>query len=182
MVEVQRSSSGSQNPSQPLAIRDREEAPVDATSKEAPVLVATPTTTRTTSMDVEVIATHTAASATSETTILPFHMTVTEYCNHGEMAVKGLWVTGRIKKDIDLWPGLVVSVVHLVPHFPPIQVGAYDYKQSRLRYGYFNDPTKCEWYDDETWKTCGECRAALWSGPPLNCAAGHFDYRASLDP
>jgi hypothetical protein len=171
MVAVQWENAASQNQSQALAARKEVEVAVTGNEVQA-------AGSRTT-LTFDVIATQTAATATSMTTILPFHFTLTEVCENGKMYAKGLWVTGSIQQPISLWPGLIISIIHRVPNFPPIQVGAYDYNHNRLRYGYSNGPVQCEWYDDETWKSCGECRAALWSGPPLDCAAGGFRVSSS---
>ncbi|KAH7384248.1 hypothetical protein DE146DRAFT_760032 [Phaeosphaeria sp. MPI-PUGE-AT-0046c] len=115
----------------------------------------------------EVIATQTTLN--SETTILAFHYTLTEYCESGKRLVKGYYQNGNIQRDMDLPPGLINAIIHLVPNFPPLEVGPYKYDTNHLRFAYNGT---CEWADDETWKTCGECRAALWSGSSLDCAVG----------
>jgi hypothetical protein len=167
MVAVQYESA-SQDLSKPLAPREDK-------SEDAVALRATATTT----LVPEVIATQTADKA--YTTILPFHFSVTEFCENGSKKVTGQYSNGNIHQDVTLWPGLIVGIVHGVPNFPPIYIGPFDHNTSRLRYSYTNGPIKCEWFDDETWKQCGECRAGLWSGPPINCAAGGSRVRCSLD-
>ncbi|KAF1921509.1 hypothetical protein BDU57DRAFT_544977 [Ampelomyces quisqualis] len=155
------------SPDQPKLLNPRDNnSTVTKTLKIAEALKAT--TTRT--LVPEVIATRTAPN--SETTILPFHFTVTEYCNSGKKSVKGRYSAAGISADVDLWPGLIVAIAHRVPNFPPFQVGDFDYNKSRLRFAYSNGPIQCEWFDEETWKQCGECRAGLWSGGPLDCGAG----------
>jgi hypothetical protein len=103
--------------------------------------------------------------------ILPFHFSVTEYCQDGSKKVKGRY-SNALVAEMDLPPGLVVSIAHTVPNYPPLQVGPFNYDNSHLRFHYADKSIDCEWFDDETWKQCGECRAALWSGGSLNCAAG----------
>jgi hypothetical protein len=126
--------------------------------------------TKTITLIPEVIATKSAPN--TETTILPFHLTVTEYCSGGKKSVKAKYKSGGILADMDLPPGQIIAIAHQVPKFPPFQIGTYDYNTSRLRFGYFSGPIQCEWFDDETWKQCGECRAGLWSGAPIECGAG----------
>jgi hypothetical protein len=154
-VAVQWEDSASQDQPKPLAAREDE---------PTSVVVAKATTTRTVSAEV-------IANPTSETLILPFHFSVTEYCDNGSKKVKGRYSNG-LSVNIDLWPGLIAAVKHGVGHFPPLEVGDFKYDSSRLRFHYADKEINCEWFDDETWKRCGECRAGLWSGAPLNCASG----------
>jgi hypothetical protein len=102
--------------------------------------------------------------------ILPFHVQVTEYCENGSKKAKGQYKNGNLQLDFNLPPGLINNIDHRVPGYAPFSIGPYDYSNSRLRFAY--DPSHCEWFDNETWKQCGECRAGLWSGGDLNCAAG----------
>lgn len=121
----------------------------------------------------EIIATGTTPG-TSSTTILPFHVSVTEGCENGSKKVTAHYQNGHMSADMTLWPGLQVGIDHRVPNFPPFVIGPFEYNTSRLRFYYSSGPIRCEWFDDETWKQCGECRAARWSGPAVNCAAGGF--------
>lgn len=103
----------------------------------------------------------------AETSILPFHLQVTEYCENGARKAKGLYANGLVA-ELPLPAGQINAIEHGVGGFPPVRIGPFDYAASKVRFEYRD----CVWYDDETWKSCGECRAALWSGGPLNCAGG----------
>lgn len=122
----------------------------------------------------EVIATQTALN--SKTTILAFNFLLTEYCHEGKMVAYGRYQNGNFLKDMDLFPGLVNKLDHLVQPFPPLEIGDYKYDTRHLRFAYNGT---CEWFDDQTWKQCGECRAALWSRPELNCGASSSDASGS---
>lgn len=48
----------------------------------------------------------------------------------------------------------------------------YDFETSRVKFGYpwvRGERSACEWFDNESWKSCGECREKLWSSGPLSC-------------
>lgn len=98
--------------------------------------------------------------------ILPFHMEIWEYCINGKRLAAGVYYNGNMAQSLELKPGLMISLNHRVPDYENLIIGPFNYTASRLRFGYKD----CEWFDDETWKSCGECRAGLWSGGPLNCA------------
>jgi hypothetical protein len=103
---------------------------------------------------------------------LIFHLTVTEACDNGSKKVTAHFHSGHLSADMDLWPGVQAGIDHRVPRFPPFVIGPFDYNTSRLRFAYPNGLNQCEWFDDETWKQCGECRAMQWSGPPILCPGG----------
>lgn len=109
--------------------------------------------------------------------ILPFHIQVWEYCFDGARLASGVYTNGNMAQSLDFKDGKVNVVSHRVPGYAPdLSIGAFDYKGSRVRFGY---PWKkegdgkgeagCEWFDNEMWKSCGECRAKLWSAPALHC-------------
>jgi hypothetical protein len=105
--------------------------------------------------------------------ILPFHLQIWEYCSlHGERLAAGVYTNGNMKQALDLQPGVMISVNHRVPGYSNLEIGPFDYGSSRVRFGYAdgNGGKGCEWWDHETWKSCGECRAGLWSRGPINCA------------
>lgn len=106
--------------------------------------------------------------------ILPFHLHIWEYCLNGQRLATGIYTNGNMKQQISLTPGLTTSVNHRVPGYANLEIGPFDYNASRVHFRYFkNERTaseNCEWFDDQTWKSCGECRAGLWSAGPLNCA------------
>ncbi|KAH7370967.1 hypothetical protein BKA66DRAFT_191748 [Pyrenochaeta sp. MPI-SDFR-AT-0127] len=127
--------------------------------------------TKTVTQIPEVLATSSSETA-AETLILPFHFQTTEYCENGAKMVKGRYSNGNLVRDMNLPPGLINNLDHLVPKFPPLSIGPFDHGASKLRFAYSNGAFRCEWNDDETWRQCGECRAGLWSSPPLNCGSG----------
>lgn len=135
--------------------------------------------TKTITQVPEIIATSTADTVV-ETLILPFHFQTTEYCQSGTKYVKGRYGNGNLVRDMDLHPGLINNLDHLVPGFPPLSIGPFNHSASKLRYAYSNGVFVCEWNDDETWRQCGECRAALWSGPTLNCGSDGSRVRRSF--
>lgn len=107
-----------------------------------------------------------------ETLILPFHAEITESCEGGVTKAKGLYKNGGLDLNVE-FPGTVTNVIdHLVNSYPALNFGPYDHSTSHLTLTYSHGANSCTWRDDETWKSCGECRAGLWSGPPLDCAAG----------
>ena len=98
--------------------------------------------------------------------ILPFHIEMWEYCGlQGERLAAAVYKNGNMAQSLDLKPGLMTSVDHRVSGYSNLEVGPFDYRESRLRFGYAG----CEWWDHGTWKSCGECRAGLWSGGPVDC-------------
>lgn len=105
--------------------------------------------------------------------ILPFHFQMWEYCLDGQRVAHGVYTNGNMKQSIYLKPGLMTSLNHRVPGYANLDIGPYDYKESKLRFHYFRNalmaPEDCVWYDNETWKSCGKCRAGLWSAGPLDC-------------
>lgn len=76
-----------------------------------------------------------------------------------------MYTNGNMKQEVSLSAGLITSVNHRVPGYPNLEIMPYDYARSRVVFRYQG----CEWGDDETWKSCGECRAGLWSVGPLDC-------------
>jgi hypothetical protein len=163
MVAVQYEASAQNQPKHIAARADDAEAAPTATVLSTPAIILADT----------------SANPTIVTTTLLFHFRVTEQCENGAKKVTGHYTSGDINQEVTLWPGLIIGLVHYVPNFPPLYIGPFDYGSSRLRFEYKNLPITCEWYDDETWKVCAECRAALWSGPTVDCASGG-GYRVSL--
>ncbi|KAF1943753.1 hypothetical protein EJ02DRAFT_510704 [Clathrospora elynae] len=102
--------------------------------------------------------------------ILPFHYQLTEYCEDGVKMVKSTYSNGNYVLPVSLGPD-EYSVNHLIPGFPNFMAGAFDYNTDHVRFNYDNGEFQCEWYDYETWKQCGECRAAQWSGAALDCGS-----------
>jgi hypothetical protein len=106
--------------------------------------------------------------------ILPFHFQVVEYCHNGERLASGTYTNGDTKQELLLKRGLMISFPHHVPGYANLDIGPFDYRNSRVRFHYFRPgqvaSEDCEWYDHETWKSCGECRAGLWSAAPVDCA------------
>lgn len=101
--------------------------------------------------------------------ILPFKIQLWEYCtvDNSHLAA-GMYANGNLKSALNLSPGLVMSVKHFVPWYENLEIGGFDFAKGRVRFRYRG----CEWWDHETWKSCGECRAGLWSGEPVECGGG----------
>lgn len=98
--------------------------------------------------------------------ILPFHIQTWEYCGpQGKLLAAGVYVNGNMRSSLEFQPGTVVHVNHQVPGYKVLDVGPVDFGQGRLRFSY----NGCEWWDTETWKSCGECRAGVWSAGPIDC-------------
>ena len=123
-----------------------------------------------------IIETHVPNSGTAEkSVILPFHLQIWEYCNlKGEKLAAGVYSNGNIKSALDLRPDNMIRVNHRIPGYATLDIGPFDYQQSRVRFGYADGVGDggvkgCEWFDPETWKSCGECRAGLWSAGPIGC-------------
>jgi hypothetical protein len=96
-----------------------------------------------------------------------FHFTLNEYCENGNKTVKGNY--RGIIPDMEFPPLREYGIDLSRPGLPNLLIGPFDHSVSRMRYRYSNGKIACEWYDDETWKECGECRATLWSGSALDC-------------
>ena len=77
--------------------------------------------------------------------------------------------------------GTTVTVDHGIAGYPyTFLVGPFDYGSSILHFSYDNgDDFKCDWNDNETWQSCGECRTSLRSAPPLDCNGGGVRGRVS---
>jgi hypothetical protein len=110
--------------------------------------------------------------------IFPFHVQLTEYCSSSTSKVKGFWQNVDNIGLFALEPGQSTSVYHSIAGYPNFQLGPFDTQTETLRFRYENtvfyqdgEQNVCKWADNETWKECGECRAALWSGPALDCGA-----------
>ncbi|KAJ4362500.1 hypothetical protein N0V83_010594 [Neocucurbitaria cava] len=107
--------------------------------------------------------------------ILPFHFQTTESCStDGTKLAHGIYSNGNVVAGVSLAPGVATGVNHLIPGYPDLSVGPFDYTNDRLLFTYTNgtnSATSCQWYDDEAWKACGECRAGLWSQPTLDCSS-----------
>jgi hypothetical protein len=112
--------------------------------------------------------------------IFPFHVEMTESCSRSSpKKIKGFWKNGDWAEGFELDAGKSLSIYHWIAGFPNFQLGPFDTGAETLRFRYENtvfyeagEQNVCKWTDGETWRECGECRAALWSGPPLNCGAG----------
>ncbi|CBX96490.1 predicted protein [Plenodomus lingam JN3] len=102
--------------------------------------------------------------------ILPFHVTLTDYCDQHQRQVKASFYNGRQPsiQNLQLGPEEKQTVNHGVKAYKNLTIGAFDWERNRLRLEYEG----CTWYDDETWKECGECRAAQWSGQAPKCEEG----------
>jgi hypothetical protein len=107
----------------------------------------------------------TSPDHTLTSVILPFHLQIWEYCIDDRRLAHGMYTNGNMKQEVSLSAGLITSVNHRVPGYPNLEIMPYDYARSRVVFRYQG----CEWGDDETWKSCGECRAGLWSVGPLDC-------------
>ncbi|KAF2848155.1 hypothetical protein T440DRAFT_429426 [Plenodomus tracheiphilus IPT5] len=104
------------------------------------------------------------------TIILPFHITITDYCEGGHRRVEAIYTNGdRCIDNLRLNRRETQSIQHKITNYPDLTIGAFNWDTNRLRFAYKD----CTWYDNETWKACGECRAAQWSGPTPDCAAGN---------
>ncbi|KAI8932132.1 hypothetical protein NX059_011016 [Plenodomus lindquistii] len=100
--------------------------------------------------------------------ISSFHVNITDYCDiGGQRQVKATYTSNDLYfKNLWLWPQMSYPLSLGYKGFPNLTIGDFDYKSSRLRFAYKD----CVWYDDETWKECGECRAAHWSGTAPPCS------------
>jgi hypothetical protein len=105
--------------------------------------------------------------------ILPFHFTITEYCTGPKKYVRGIYSNGLVV-NMNLNPTMTNNLNHTITEYPDLTIGPYATDKSRLRFYYKSAERniECEWFDDETWRRCGECRAGLWSGEMLNCGKG----------
>jgi hypothetical protein len=106
------------------------------------------------------------------TIILPFHVAVNEYCEHGNKKVKGHYLINNSEQYMEFPPLLEWPIQNPKPGLPDLHIGPFNHSASRMRYQYSNSKIACERYDDETRKKCGECRATLWSGGALDCVGG----------
>jgi len=101
--------------------------------------------------------------------ILPFHVHLTDACVDARRTLTANWTNGaRALSNIPLEHGTAWSLDHKIPGYAPLTLGAFDAHADRLRFQY----NTCVWFDDETWRECGECRAALWTAPAPDCR-GH---------
>lgn len=116
----------------------------------------------------------------TETTILAFHYTLTEYCSNGKLEAWGTYSNGGLFRNTNLPRGLINAVDHLVRPYPPLFIGGYRYDTHHVRFAYKDGSIDCEWFDNEKDKKCGECRAAEWTGPELDCSLGGLHDRVSL--
>jgi hypothetical protein len=103
--------------------------------------------------------------------IHPFSYQNTQSCANGFKRVSGTWRNGDFEFTMDLAPGYTYQ---MDPHggFPTFTVGEFDYRTDTLHFAYRNGEFRCDWSDDEFWKSCGECRAGMWDGPALDCTVG----------
>ncbi|KAH9877763.1 hypothetical protein J1614_002980 [Plenodomus biglobosus] len=110
--------------------------------------------------------------------IPPFHITITDYCHKGERQVVATYTNGdRCVDNLCLGRKETQTVEHKIPDYPNLTLGDFDWSANRLRFVYKD----CTWYDDETWKECGECRAAHWSGQAPDCAANGSPRTKDMD-
>jgi hypothetical protein len=103
--------------------------------------------------------------------IHPFSYQITQSCTNGFKHVSGTWRNGDFELTMDLAPGYTYQ---MDPRggFPTFTVGEFDHSTDTLHFSYRNGEFRCDWSDDEFWKTCGECRAGTWDGPALECTIG----------
>jgi hypothetical protein len=103
--------------------------------------------------------------------IHPFTFEITESCVDGAKQADGRWKNGGYEYTMELAPGYMYQ---MDPHggYPTYTVGPFDHDADKMHFKYSNGEFRCDWYDDEFWKHCGECRTALWEGPALDCRAG----------
>lgn len=104
--------------------------------------------------------------------VLPFHIQVWEYCFEGARLASGVYRNGNIAQSLDFTNGSLNIVGHRVPGYAPALSIGFEYEESKVRFGFpwrEGEREGCEWFDDESWKSCGECREKLWSGGPLDC-------------
>ncbi|OAL46498.1 hypothetical protein IQ07DRAFT_153291 [Pyrenochaeta sp. DS3sAY3a] len=116
-----------------------------------------------------------------EVHILPFHLTITEYCTIDHLNVfktaNVRYVNGALNVNTTMGPKELRYIDHRVPNFKPLRLGYYHFDVSKMYFLYNPQGTppkgytwsQCGWADNETWKQCGECRAAQWSGPLVEC-------------
>ncbi|KAF9700686.1 hypothetical protein EKO04_001930 [Ascochyta lentis] len=106
-------------------------------------------------------------------TILPFHLRIFESCHPGTpLTATAIYTNGNMAQALSLTPGLIFSVAHRVPGYSNLEIGPFDYAREKVRFRYEKQGgEECVW-TDETWRSCGECRAGLWSGPLVDCGVG----------
>lgn len=111
----------------------------------------------------------------TEDWVFPFHIQVWESCISGSRVAAGVWRNGNMAQSLNFSSGELNLVSHRIAGFAPNYSIDFDYETSRVRFGYpwtkeRGSRGACEWFDDESWRSCAECREKLWSGPRLDCA------------
>ncbi|KAF1933230.1 uncharacterized protein M421DRAFT_415584 [Didymella exigua CBS 183.55] len=150
--------------------------PIDVTPPESPEsLQPTPTimAASTFTLRPEVIITALPNTPKGQKDwVFPFRIQVWEYCFSGSRLAAGVWRNGNMAQSLNFTRDRLNLVGHRVPGFAPYYRVDFDYDGSRVKFGYpwkKDEGAECEWFDNESWKSCGECREKLWSSGPLDC-------------
>jgi hypothetical protein len=139
-----------------------------------PAVASNPTTTIALAHDHQATAPPDLAVSNKAVEIATFHFRLVEYCNGTDKKYKGTFRSAFGDADFDFAPAQAYAM-DIAPNqaLGNLVLGPVDQNTGRLRYYYRHQygPVNFEWFDDETWKQCGECRAGLWSGGPMDCSA-----------
>ena len=109
-----------------------------------------------------------------ESLIVPFHIQVWEYCFSGRRLTTGVWRNGNMAQSLNFTSDsskLNIVQTGVKDMFPYYSLN-FEFETSRVKFGYpwvRGEKPACEWFDNESWKSCGECREKLWSSGPLQC-------------
>jgi hypothetical protein len=107
-----------------------------------------------------------------EDLIVPFHIQVWEYCFSGQRLAAGVWRNGNMAQSLNFTSSkLNIAQTGAKDMFQYYSLD-FEFETSRVKFGYpwvRGEKPVCEWSDDESWKSCGECREKLWSSGPLDC-------------
>jgi hypothetical protein len=140
------------------------------------VVASNPTTTIALTYDYHATATPDLTVSSKAVEIATFHFRLVEYCASTDKGYKGTFRSAFGDADLDFAPAQAYAL-DIAPDqtLGNLVLGPIDQYTGRLRYYYRHQhgPLNCEWFDDERWKRCGECRAGLWSGAPMDCSAAN---------
>jgi hypothetical protein len=112
-----------------------------------------------------------ADTSAAQKTTLFYTMHLSEQCVNGKPLVTGRLSNGQSIWELSFPPGLI-SQTYLLPGYPVVEVGPFDYAGDRLRFAYKSGDIDCEWYEYESWRQCAACRAGVWVGADVDCANG----------
>ncbi|KAF3043001.1 hypothetical protein E8E12_009985 [Didymella heteroderae] len=109
-----------------------------------------------------------------EDLVFPFHIQVWEYCFSGRRLAAGVWRNGNMAQSLNFTGNsdklnIVQTEAKGMFQYNSID---FDFEASRVKFEYpwvRGEQPACEWFDNESWKSCGECREKLWSSSPLDC-------------